>query len=425
MAADGNWAEELARAGLPQGMVEKLIEDGHDSAESFCQNVPSAEILEQLLEYYLVGEGRANDVPQRVKASNWKFASVAGCVRKAWRSAQARAAGVQSEMEQEAAKTVEKAAELEASKSAAKVAELDAARAASEAAVKAAEAQLALVQASVAGASQGSLVPLGIGKAKKTIDTLEREKMRQEAEKKFTGLKIVQQDLPSVSYLQSIVNQNDAFAWTPWNKILSEEKEKEVLSRKGGKKELLDLMAESAGIWELEWDGSPFHSPHCIQNLLYTRAHAYCMAGKSHFGSWSVYIKKFVAEYTHHPAPNLGLRSPNGIEAEEADRAAMTKIFELCLSQEGWTLDQAIWEIVENRNYLSQVLGHRRKDHRQQEDRRRHRERPETWKQRSGSLSPPPLKRGRTSSAKGGSKGGKESKGGGKGEKGRSYNRRR
>jgi hypothetical protein len=97
----------------------------------------------------------------------------------------------------------------------------------------------------------------------------------------------------------------------------------------------------------------------------------------------------------------------------------------LCLSQEGWTLDQAIWEIVENRNYLSQVLGHRRKDHRQQDDRRRHRERPDTWKQRSGSLSPPPLKRGRTSSAKGGSKGGKEGKGGGKGEKGRSYNRRR
>jgi hypothetical protein len=404
-------------------MVDKLIEGGHDSADSFGQNVPSAEILEQLLEYYLVGEGRVNDIPPQVKASNWKFAFLAGCVRKVWRSAQAKAADVQSEMEQEASKTVEKAAELEASKSAAKVAELDAARAASEAAVKAAEAQLALVQASVAGASQGSLVPFSIGKAKRTIDTLEREKMRQEAEKKFTGLKIVQ-NLPSVSYLQSIVNQNDAFVWNPWNKILSEEKEKEVLARKGGKKELLDLMAESAGIWELEWDGSRFHSPHCIQNLLYTRAHAYCVAGKCHFGSWSVYIKKFVAEYAHHTAPNLGLRSPNGVEAEEADRAAMTKIFDLCLSQEDWTLDQAIWEIVENRNFLSQVLGHRRKDHRQQEDRRRRREKPETWMQRSGSSSPPPLKRGRTSSAKGGSKGGKEGKGG-KGEKRRNCDKRR
>jgi hypothetical protein len=398
MAAARSWEEELAGAGVSAGMIQKLLEDGHDSAETFRENVPSSEVLEQLLEYYLVGEGRAADISEKVKSANFRFSSSAGMVRKLWRSLQEKA-------------TSEKLADQqEAPPSSTKLAELDAARAASEAAMKAAEAQLALVQASVSGSGQASLVPFGMGKSKRAIDTLEREKMKQEAEKKFTGLKIVHQDLPSVMYLQAIVNQNDAFVWTPWKKIMSEDKEKDVMARRGNKKELLDLMAESAGIWELEWDGSQFNSPHSIQNVLYTRAHAYCMAGKSHFGSWSVYIKKFIAEYTNHPPLNLGLRSPNGLEAEEADRAAMTKIFDLCLSQDGWSLDDAIWEVVENRSFLGQVLGHRRKEHKAQQDggRRRQRERLESARQLPESESPPPLKRSRK--GKGSGKGGKGDK---------------
>ena len=46
-------------------MVEKLIEGGHDSAESLCQNVLLAEVFEELLGCYLVGEGEG-------RASDWQ-----------------------------------------------------------------------------------------------------------------------------------------------------------------------------------------------------------------------------------------------------------------------------------------------------------------------------------------------------------------
>jgi hypothetical protein len=112
----------------------------------------------------------------------------------------------------------------------------------------------------------------------------------------------------------------------------------------------------------------------------------------------------FLALYTEHPVATLGLRSPNGVEAEAADRAALTKVFELCFSGDEWTMDSALWEIVENRNFLAQVIRWQPKSavsHKETGSGSKRGREKGRGSQSLPSESPPPLKR----SKKGGGKG--------------------
>ena len=48
---------------IPQILAEKLVQDGHVSADAFLDNIANAEVLEELIEYYLLGDGRTSGVP--------------------------------------------------------------------------------------------------------------------------------------------------------------------------------------------------------------------------------------------------------------------------------------------------------------------------------------------------------------------------
>lgn len=114
-------------------------------------------------------------------------------------------------------------------------------------------------------------------------------------------------------------------------------------------------LAVAVGVQVEEWEGDIGGSALRVQQLLETRAHAYVMAGAGHLHSWYVYAKKFVAYYTKRPSEHF--RGPSALEAEEADRAALEEVFNLCSS--GHSLDDALHHVTVERDLLRHLLMER------------------------------------------------------------------
>ena len=116
--------------------------------------------------------------------------------------------------------------------------------------------------------------------------------------------------------------------------------------------ELVDVLAEAAGLVQDELDIDLGGSIYRVEKLLLVRARSYCMAGACHLSSWMTYIHAFMNLYTKKPPE--GFWAPNVKEAEEADKVAICTIFELVF--DGASHDDAISTVVCNRSMLRALL---------------------------------------------------------------------
>ena len=178
------------------------------------------------------------------------------------------------------------------------------------------------------------------------LNEADRESLVKKFGKNFPGVHLHPAVLPSLPYLQLVQQQcrMQAWAWTPWRKILSEEAIQEVVARRGARKrEMVDLVAEAAGLCTEEWDLDTLSAPLEVLHLLCVRAHAYAMNDAGHLHSWMAYVNKFLFYYSKRPG--AGLRMISSAEAEEADKEAMCEIFHM-VYHEGASLDDALETIV-------------------------------------------------------------------------------
>lgn len=130
----------------------------------------------------------------------------------------------------------------------------------------------------------------------------DREKMKGEFIANYPGVILHGGNLPSLGFLQAIMTQckTASWAWVPWKKILSEDALLEVKSRAGKESkraELLDLIAQSAGLETSEWDQDIHRSPHRTGVILTVCAHSCAMSGGGHLASWMSYVHKFLNHY--------------------------------------------------------------------------------------------------------------------------------
>ena len=98
--------------------------------------------------------------------------------------------------------------------------------------------------------------------------------------------------LPSLGLLQCVQSQckSKAWTWIPWKRLLSEEAALDVQARRATRKrDMVEVVAETAGLCSDESDLDLSASPYKVQTLLSVRAHAYAMpeAGQAgHLRSW-------------------------------------------------------------------------------------------------------------------------------------------
>ena len=104
----------------------------------------------------------------------------------------------------------------------------------------------------------------------------------------------------------------------------------EVQSRKGyQKREMVDLVAEAAGLCSDEWDQELQAAPMKVFQLLCVRSHAYALCGGGHLHSWMSYVQRFIGYYMKKPGPGFRHMTPS--EAEEVDKEVLSEVFSSCL----------------------------------------------------------------------------------------------
>ena len=137
----------------------------------------------------------------------------------------------------------------------------------------------------------------------------------------------------------------------PWKHITSEvqaDREKQSCQQKD--KKLLDILALAAGQVDLPECEVTSGSPYVIQKLLSLRATCWALVGWCHLGAAKLLTLKFMALYAAPGLGALGLRGPTAQEAEQADAEVCRQL--AILMTNGFSLDQAIHELVEVRNGL-------------------------------------------------------------------------
>ena len=300
--ASPTWITALETAKIPDAVQKKLFALGYESCEAFQFKDDS--VMEAFLKHFLVTEKAVDGVSE----ATWAFHPLVGKLKALWK-------GVHDSVPSTG------------------VVDLP--------------ARSPVPEAGLVHALVGSNKPLSV---------VDREKMRRDLEKKYTGTVLTLSSLPCLSLLNAVYAQklHGTWDWIPWKKILSEKGASSVKGRRSGdaKESFLDALAFGAGFCEDQWDKELSAAPFHVQGLLQIRAHAYSMVGAAHLGSWQLYNNKFLEYYTKDVGEHF--RFPNVSEAEEADQQAMREIFSLCFN--GVNLDDALSSVAVDRDMLRQLL---------------------------------------------------------------------
>ena len=293
-----SWASELEKAGVPAAVQKLIIEQGYDSAAVFH----NAFVNGAALEGWLVRIQKDIEAYKNLNTEEWATHPVAAKLRILWK-------GLGSE-----------------------------------------QAATGTPVSSLALAVKQNLAPA-------KLSTSDRDRLRKEVEKRFPSHVFGADTLPSMPFLQLIHSQclGQHWEWVPWRRIMSEALSQESRAQRSVSSEadLLSSVADSMGVLKEERPmQEAVSSAYRIQCLLDTRGNAYAMCKAAHLGTWAMYTKKFLLYYTKKHA--AGQRGPNGVEAEEADRACFAEIMDLCFN--GVSMDDAVHQVAVERDMLRHLL---------------------------------------------------------------------
>ena len=143
-----------------------------------------------------------------------------------------------------------------------------------------------------------------------------------------------------------------SFKYIPWHLRLSDKTQEEISVHRPRKVPRLE---------DLLWDDVPSRdipsygiSQMFLFHLLELVSIAYAMLEAAHLSSFRKYNKLFISLAFRRHQSDAGLRNPTVIELQQADRAAWKAISDLCIR--GWSLDDALHEVVEVRCILHSEL---------------------------------------------------------------------
>ncbi|CAE7267110.1 unnamed protein product [Symbiodinium sp. CCMP2592] len=147
--------------------------------------------------------------------------------------------------------------------------------------------------------------------------------------------------------------QDRRWRWIPWKLRLSEEQyDSKSLERSLKAPRLANLLWEEIPSRELPTQGM---AKSVMAELLHLQAVAIALADGAHLYTLREMNRKFLVKCFDHLPRDGGLRVPNRLEAENAEKQLWQQIAVL-FNEENWTMDQAIREVVVARNELHVLL---------------------------------------------------------------------
>ncbi|CAE7493807.1 unnamed protein product [Symbiodinium sp. CCMP2592] len=147
--------------------------------------------------------------------------------------------------------------------------------------------------------------------------------------------------------------QDKRWRWIPWKLRLSEEQyDSKSLKRSLKAPRLENLLWEEIPSRELPTQGM---AKSVMAELVHLQAVAIALADGAHLYTLREMNRKFLAKCFDHLPRDAGLRVPNRLEAETAEKQLWQQISVL-FNEENWTMDQAIREVVVARNELHVLL---------------------------------------------------------------------
>ena len=143
-----------------------------------------------------------------------------------------------------------------------------------------------------------------------------------------------------------------SFKYIPWHLRLSDKTQEELsLHRPRKVPRLEDLLWDDVPSRDIPSNGI---SQMFLFHLLELVSIAYATLEAAHLSSFRKYNKLFMSLAFRRHQSDAGLRNPTVIELQQADRAAWKTISDLCVR--GWSLDDALHEVVEVRCILHSEL---------------------------------------------------------------------
>jgi len=191
-------------------------------------------------------------------------------------------------------------------------------------------------------------------------------KRMKEDFKRFYPSEVLNHDtMPSIRLLSLIHDQltKKNWHWVPWKYRLSQAKNEEIKSQRVSKlpkiegMSLHDLLVDEPPSLEVTNSGMGING---IRSILELQNFGIALCKGAHLGNLRAFSHKFLSFLTVRLDNDLGLRCPNVLEAQSADKAIWGSISDL-LNEQNWTLDECLCEFTNVRSDLATLLQPRPK----------------------------------------------------------------
>ena len=307
--SQARWRQILVNANVPQALAEEVLADGYISASLMNFAFRDEATLDNYIEAKLTGGGPAS-VALRLNNNNWSFSPAAAALRHVWWDAHTLSEG-----------------------------------------------RPAASQPVPAQPSSTSWLDT----APARLSWEDQRVMKETFRAHYPGELLDKCTVPGDRFWSLVHAQcrpAGRFKWIPWNQVLSEAKESEILEAKA----LRTPRADVSALTQMLWDEVPHisdsevrASPWWISQLQAIRRNAYALSGGCHLANFKKLDTRFLTHYTCHYEESSGLRAPTLSEAMSADRLLFEKVFELTNEKE-WALDDALHEMSEVRSDIGTLM---------------------------------------------------------------------
>lgn len=184
--------------------------------------------------------------------------------------------------------------------------------------------------------------------------------LKSQFKKNYPSEILTQDNMPSLRLLSQIQHQKTKgdWAWIPWTFRLSAAKSDELQTQKSSRipkdesLSLHSLLFDEPPSLEVSNNSMGLHAVRC---MFETWSFGMAMVEVAHLASLKQYYLKFLQHMTKKLEVDSGLRPPTILEAQQADKALMTIVFEL-MQERSWSADDAIYEMSHIRSDMSTLL---------------------------------------------------------------------
>ena len=176
----------------------------------------------------------------------------------------------------------------------------------------------------------------------------------------YTSEILTPDTLPSLRLLSQVHHQlqKQEVKWIPWKYRLSQSRAEEVVSGRGAKHPRI----EGLSLHNLIYDEPPSieinnqsMGINAVRSMFDVFNVAVALTEGAHLAHLKAYSLKFLGFLTQKYDQDTGLRTPNIMEAQAADKHIWFTIGELVMDK-GWSLDQALHEMTYIRSDMAMLL---------------------------------------------------------------------